>query len=498
MFDSLVNIFRFEVLGPWIFSLFFGIFVGGIPGLTATMAVALLVPLSYYMPPLTGFAMIIGASFTSIFAGDIPATFLRIPGTPASGAAVLDGYELTKKGQGSLALGLDLICSALGGIIGVLLLIFVSNFLAKFALKFTHFEYFWLGVFGLSMSAIITNGSKLKGLISVLIGLALAMIGMDITTGYPRFAYGVTDLMNGVNFIAAMIGLFGLSEAFKYISNPHLLQNPSISEKAGISFKSVFKYIWEYKRRIFSSSILGTIIGALPGAGADIASWVVYGIAKKTSKKPEEFGRGSVEGVIAPTSANNAAIGGTWIPALVFGIPGDTITAIVLGAMIMYGLTPGPLIFQNNSELVNNIFCIALVTQVLLVFVGLIGIKAFTHILKLPRNIVITAVIVFSMVGAFVLNNSTFDIGIMLLLGFLGYCLEKADIPLCPLILALILGPMIENNLRVGLVKTGGSLLPFIIRPISFVLIIIIVLVFFGDCLVSLVRHYWRSGHTDG
>lgn len=488
MLSHLLDLFQLNILVPWVLAMFFGIFVGGVPGLTATMAIALLVPISYYMSPVAGLAMIIGCQFTAIFAGDIPATFLRIPGTPASGAATLDGYQLTRQGKGSLALTLDLICSAIGGVIGVTLLILVSSTLADFALRFTNFEYFWLGVFGLSMSAIITTGSTVKGFFSVLAGLAISTIGMDITTGYPRFTYGVIHLMDGVSFIPAMIGLFGLSEVLKYVGDKQLLKTPSINEKINVSFRSVGRHLWRLKRTVLSSSLLGTVVGALPGAGADIAAWVSYGVAKRTSKEKEKFGTGSLEGVAAPTSANNAALGGTWIPALVFGIPGDSITAIVLGAMMMYGLTPGPLIFQRNADLVKDIFSIALISQVFLVVIGIIGIKAYSHILRLPRNIILTGVIIFSIVGSFALNSSTFDIGIMLLLGIVGFLFEKADIPLPPLILALILGPMIEDNLRIGLLKTDGSLIPFLTRPISLVLIALIFLALFGDNLLALFR----------
>ncbi len=489
MLEALASIFKLNVLIPWVLAMFFGIFVGGVPGLTATMAVALLVPLSYYMSPIAGLAMIIGVEFTAIFAGDIPATFLRIPGTPASGAAILDGYELTKKGKGSLALSIDLVASALGGLVGILILIFVSSALANFALKFTNFEYFWMGVFGLSMSAIITTGSRIKGLFSVLLGLLVSTIGMDITTGYPRFTFGITNLMSGVNFIPVMIGLFGLSEALKYMTNPASLKMPSINEKISITFRSIFGILWKFKKTFFASSLIGTIVGALPGAGADIAAWVAYGTSKRTSKNKESFGHGNIEGVIAPTSANNAALGGTWIPTLVFGIPGDSITAIVLGAMMMYGLTPGPLIFQQNRELVNSIFVIALISQLLLVIIGFIGIKSYSYILGLPRNVIMTGVIIFSMVGSYALNNNVFDIGVMLFFGVLGFLFEKAGIPLPPLILALILGPMIENNLRIGLVKTSGNLLPFFTRPISLTLVIIIIISFFGDSMLKLIKN---------
>ncbi|SHH23741.1 tripartite tricarboxylate transporter permease [Thermosipho atlanticus] len=480
-----------NVLLPLLISMFFGIFVGGMPGLTATMAVALIIPITYYMPPLAALAMILGASFSSIFAGDIPATFLRIPGTPASGAAVLDGFEMSKKGKGALALSLDLICSATGGVIGVLLLILVAPPLAKFALKFTNYEYFWLGIFGLSMSAVLSRGNLIKGLSSALLGLLIATIGIDVTTGYPRFTFGSIELMDGIGFIPAMIGLFGISEVLKRIQGSEKdLELPAINEKIKPSLLAAFKIMIKKFFIVIKSAIIGTFVGALPGAGADIAAWVAYGVEKKTSKKSEEFGTGIVEGVIAPTSANNAALGGTWIPALVFGIPGDTITAIVLGAMLMYGLRPGPLIFQENGELIKGLFFIAILIQFLLIVVGYFGIRVYTYFLKMKTSVVLTAVIMFSMIGSYAIRNSYFDIYIMLIFGIIGYLFEKIDVPLAPMILGIILGPMIEDNLRVGLTKTGGNWMPFFTRPISIAFIVLIFFVFFGTYIVKLLKKF--------
>ncbi|MDD3690281.1 MAG: tripartite tricarboxylate transporter permease, partial [Synergistaceae bacterium] len=362
-----LSVFRPGILLPWLASMAFGVLVGGTPGLTATMGVALIIPVTYYMEPLAGMAMILGVSFTSIFTGDIPATLLRIPGTPASGPATLDGYELTKQGRGMEALTLDLLCSAIGGFIGVLILMLVAPPLAKFALRFTNFQYFWLGIFGLSMSASLSAGKPMNGIISAALGLLVATIGMDVTTGLPRFTGGNMELLEGVGFIPAMVGLFGLSEVLKNVADPKLLKQSSIPEFGKISLLGGMRIVLKNKLTVLKASIIGTCVGALPGAGADIASWVAYGMEKKTSRTPEEFGRGSVRGVIAPTSANNAALGGTWIPALVFGVPGDSITAIVLGAMLMYGLRPGPLIFQENLTLVHGIFAVGLISQFLLI-----------------------------------------------------------------------------------------------------------------------------------
>lgn len=491
--EAILSVFAFDVLIPWLLAMLLGIFVGGIPGLTATMAVALVVPLTFHMQAISGLAMILGVSFTAIFAGDIPATFLRIPGTPASGAAILDGYEMNKRGDGPTAIALDLSCSSIGGIIGILILILVSPMLAQFALQFSHFEYFWLGTLGLSMAAIITKGSRSAGLIATAFGVVLSTVGTDITTGYPRFAFGNSDLMGGIGFIPVMIGLFGVSEVFRIVTSPGGLSAPSIKEGIGASFRSVGRILFRNKRLIGQSAVLGTVSGALPGAGADIAAWISYGVAKRTSKNPDKFGTGHEEGVIAPTSANNASLGGTWVPALVFGIPGDTITAIVLGAMMMYGLTPGPLVFENERFLINQIFTIGIVSQFFLLLIGALAIRAYTRVFRFPKNIVLAGILIFSVIGSYALRNSLFDVGLVLIFGVIGYAMEKADMPLPPVILGLILGPMIEENLRVGLIKTDGSFLPFLTRPVSLGLVVILAVLFLGDPLRKLIASWWKS-----
>jgi len=497
MFSSITGLFSLKVFIPWILAMMFGIFVGATPGLTATMAVALIIPITYYMDARAAFAMILGISFTAIFAGDIPATFLRVPGTPASGAATLDGFEMNKKGKGVLALSIDLVGSVLGGLLGISLLIFVAPLLAKFALRFTNFEYFWLGVFGLSMTAIVSRGKIINGFISAIIGLAISTIGIDATTGYPRFAFGNINLISGISFIPVMIGLFGLSEILKNLTKKEELSASTVKGFGKIPFLEAIKTIWKYKLRFLISSVIGVFIGALPGAGADIAAWVSYGAAKKTSKNRNEFGTGHVEGVIAPTCANNAALGGTWIPAFVFGIPGDGITAIVLGAMIMYGLRPGPNIFSQSRDLMNSIFAIGIISQILLIPIGFLGIMASRQLLKLPRNIIWVGVVFFSVIGSYAMNNNFFDIYIMLFAGLVGFFLEKLDVPLVPLILGLILGPMIENNLRTGLIKTDGNFLLFITRPISLSIIVVMFLILFGETLSQFILRLFRGKNNE-
>jgi putative tricarboxylic transport membrane protein len=474
-----------SVLGPWLLGMLFGLFVGATPGLTATMAVALIVPISFYMPnPSTGLAMIIGVSFTAIFAGDIPAIYLRIPGTPASAAITLDGHELARKGKAGSALMLDLFCSCVGGVIGVLLLIFLAPQLARFALRFSNFEYFWLAVLGLSLSAAVSSSSKVKGLLSAALGILLSTVGIDIVSGAQRFTFQRPDLMSGVGFIPVMIGLFGISEVLRNVRSREGMSAPSVARAESASPFAALAQMWKHKASVLRGSLVGTLIGALPGAGADIAAWGAYGLEQRISKKPAEFGQGAVEGVIAPASAHNGAIGGAWIPALVFGIPGDSVTAIVIGAMLMYNLKPGPLIFEQSQQQVQAIFGIALITQLLLLPCGYLGLKTFGWILRLPKSVVMTAVVIFSVVGSFALQNSLFDVYIMLLFGVVGFYLESQRVPVAPLILGLILGPMVEDNFRTGLIKSGGSMLPFFTRPISLALWLALLAAFLAPALL--------------
>lgn len=454
-----------------------GVFVGATPGLTATMAVALIVPISFYMPPNAGLAMIIGVSFTAIFAGDIPATYLRIPGTPASAASTLDGHQMCKNGKGGLALTLDLYCSSLGGLAGVGLLMLLAPQLAAFALRFSHFEYFWLGLLGLCMSAVVSQGALRKGLLAAALGILFSTAGMDIISGAQRFTFGQLELMDGLGLIPVMIGLFGMSEVLRFALEGQKEDKAALPRSEKLSHKFAWIEIWRKKWTVVKSAVIGTVIGALPGAGADIAAWGAYGVAQKTSKDGKAFGTGTVEGVIAPTSANNAAVAGAWIPALVFGIPGDAVTAIVLGAFIMYDIKPGPSLFQGDQVQVTSIFKIALITQLLLIPCGLLGIKAFGWILRLPRSVVMTGVTIFSVVGSYAMRNSLFDVYVMFAFGLFGFFLETRKVPLAPLILGLILGPVLEENFRTGLIKSEGDFAPFFMRPICLTLWPILLLV---------------------
>ncbi|MGB9678113.1 MAG: tripartite tricarboxylate transporter permease, partial [Candidatus Ratteibacteria bacterium] len=316
---------------------------------------------------------------------------------------------------------------------------------------------------------------------------------IDVTTGYPRFSFGNINLVSGISFIPAMIGLFGLSEVLFQISKKQDFSSPTIEKITKIPLIEAFKISVKNIFTFIKSSLIGVFIGALPGAGADIAAWVSYGVAKRTSKNSDKFGTGFEEGVIAPTTANNAALGGTWIPAFIFGVPGDTITAIVLGAMLMYGLKPGPRIFIESGDLMRSIFAIGIISHFFLFIFGYLAIKASSFLLKLPKNIVLVAILVFCIIGSYSINNNFFDVYVMIFFGVMGFFLEKIDVPLAPIILGIILGPMVENNLRVGLIQSEGKLSPFFTRPICLVIIVIIILTLFGGNIISFLNKLSRS-----
>ncbi len=469
---ALSELFSLHVLVPWLLSMIFGILVGATPGLTATMAVALLVPFSFSLDASAGLAMIIGVSFTAIFAGDLPATFLRIPGTPASAAATLDGYAMARQGRGGFAVSLNLVCSVIGGLFGVTLLIIVAPQLAKVAIKFSHFERFWLAILGLCLSAAVSSGRLRKGLLAAVLGMLIATVGIDAAAGgTQRFTFGLTELTQGIGFIPVMIGLFGLSEVLRSLTKDRGEQSTPVSAPEKVSWFTVLATVWRRKATVVKGACTGSAVGALPGAGADVAAWASYGLAQRTSKRGSAFGTGVEEGVIAPTSANNAAVAGAWIPALVLGIPGDAVTAMVLGALMMHAITPGPEIFTNHAAEVQTIFTIALLTQLLLLVAGIVGIRSFGYIMRLPRRHLYTGVVVFSVVGAYALRNSLFDVWVMVLAGLLGFFLDRHQVPLPPLILGLILGPMAEKNLRSGLISSKGELTPMFTQPICALLI---------------------------
>jgi TctA family transporter len=447
----------------------FGLFVGAIPGLTATMATALLVPITFFMDPVPALAAIVTTVAMAIFAGDIPGALLRIPGTPASAAYANEAHAMTRKGLAERALGAGLISAAAGGLMGTVVLATSAPALAEFALKFSSFEYFWLACLGLSCAVFISTDSPLKGLVSLLIGLFIATIGLDITAGYPRFTFGSVELMGGISFIPAMIGMFAISEVLRYVAST-AKPPPLPQQSIGNVFGGLGGILKRYRLNLFRGSLIGTAIGVLPGAGADIAAWVAYAVSKKFSKQPQEFGKGHVEGLVDSGAANNAGLSGAWIPAIVFGIPGDSITAIVIGVLFMKGMNPGPTVFLNQPELIYAVFIAFFIANLALIPLGFVAIRSARQILRIPRRILMPIILVFCVVGAFAINNTVFGVTVMLVLGLMAYIMEENGFPIAPTILGIVLGRMLEDNFMSSMIKADGNLLGFFDRPIAAVL----------------------------
>lgn len=468
----------------------YGLFVGAIPGLTATMATALLVPITFFMDPVPALAAIVTMEAMAIFAGDIPGALVRIPGTPSSAAYVNDSYALSQQGKTGFVLGVDVTVAAIGGLIGAMILILLAPMLAEVAMKFTCFEYFWLASIGLSCAVLVSRGSLVKGLVSLLIGLFMTTVGVDITLGYPRFTFGITNFLNGFNFIPAMIGMFGVSEVMRNVSSGELSFS-GISAKTEKMFAGVGRVLRRYKVNIGRSGIVGTFVGVLPGAGADIAAWISYALSKKFSKEPEKFGTGHIEGIVDAGTANNAGLGGAWVPALVFGIPGDSITAIVIGVLFMKGLRPGPMIFQQTPEILYAVYLTFILANLILVPFGLLAIKAGSQMLRIPRNMLMPAILMFCIVGSFAINNTTFDVGIMLGTGILAYFMEANDIPVAPAVLGLVLGHLLEDSFMVSMIKSDWDLTVFFQRPVSAILGVVSIILW-SSPLIAVLRARWK------
>ena len=444
----------------------FGLFIGCIPGLTATMATALLVPLTFFMPPVPAVAAIVTATAMAIFSGDIPGALLRIPGTPASAAYANEAYQMTAKGQAELALGTCLVFSAIGGLFGTIVLILFSPSLAGFALQFSSFEYFWLMVLGLSAAVFVGSGSTLKASISLLIGLLIACVGMENPAAHPRFTFGLPELMSGIELIPMMVGLFAVSELLRYVTD--IAPPPVVvATKIGNIFGGMWGLLKTYPVQLLRGSALGTLIGIQPGAGADMAAWMSYATSKKFSKEPEKFGTGHVEGIAESGAANNSALAGAWIPAIVFGIPGDSITAIAIGVLYLKNMNPGPTIFINNPQNIYAIFIVFMLANLVMLPLGWLTVKLATRVLNIARNILMPTILVFCIVGAFAVTNSTLGVLLILCFGVIAFVMEENGFPIAPVILGAVLGKMLEENLVTSLIKSDGDMLVFFTRPIA-------------------------------
>lgn len=454
-----------------------GLIVGALPGLSSTMGVALAIPLTFGMDPKLGL-MLLGAVYcSSVYGGSITAILLRTPGTDASIATTFDGFPMTQQGLAGKAIGMSTTASLVGGLISSAALLLIAPFLAKLALKFGPSEYFLVGLFGLSVIISVSSDSYLKGLIAGAFGLLIATTGMDNFTGYPRFIFNNDSLLDGIPILPALIGLFSLSQAIKISVSKQktIVLNPGDLKIADriIPEKKDMQRTW---KTILRSSIIGVVIGIMPGAGTSIASFLSYNEAKRTSKDPNSFGKGNIEGVAASESANNAVTGGSLIPALTLGIPGNAVTAVFIGGLTIQGLIPGPNLFIKYGEVTYTLLLSLFVANIMFWGIGIAFARQFVKIIKTPTKILAPVICVLSVIGSYAIRNNFFDVWLLFGFGVLGYFMERFKISQVPIVLALVLGPMVEAELRRTLVLFHGSLIPVLSRPISLSIIVLIII----------------------
>lgn len=431
-----------------------GVIGGAIPGMSATMAVALTLPFTFAMQPITGILLLLGVYKGGIFGGSIPAILIKTPGTPASSATILDGYPMAEKGEAGRALGMALWASCTADLISNLALIIFAGWLASFALNFGPPEFFTLILFSLTIIAGVSGDSLLRGALSAILGLLLATVGLDLVYGTNRFTFGDPNMMGGLNFIAVLIGLFAIPEVLAMAWHPtaHLGKARSLGSNR-VTFA-------DYKRSfrsIVRGSLIGVFLGSIPGIGAAPSAFLSYSEARRKSKNKENFGKGEVEGVAASEAGNNGVAGATLIPLLALGVPGDVITAIIIGAFMIHGLQPGPMMFILNVDIIYGLFIGLIVSSVFLFFIGGAAIRGFKFVADIPKRLLIPGVLVLCIYGVFAVNNNIFDVGVMFVMGWVGYVMMRYHIPAAPFLIAFILGPLLEDNFRQAMLMSGSD-----------------------------------------
>ncbi|ASK21461.1 tripartite tricarboxylate transporter permease [Halomonas sp. N3-2A] len=454
---------------------FIGYLIGAIPGLGPSLGIALMIPFTYSMDPLVSIVMLVALFAAAEYGGAISGILLNSPGTAAAVATAWDGYPLTKQGKTGIALNISIISSGIGIFVSTVLLFLTAVPLSEYALNFGPSAYFALALLGLSLVSSFSSGSLLKGALAMGIGLALATVGLDSQTGVPRFSYH-PDFFEGLPLVPVLLGLFALSEVLFMIEAgaSHKIKNQPMSGILEVPFKTFYKMKFLFLR----SSLIGYFVGVIPGAGASIGSFVSYAVAKRFSKEPELFGKGSYEGIAASETANNASVSGSLSPLLALGIPGSATTAIMIGALMIHGVQPGPLLFTTSPEIPYTVFVSLWISVPIMVFIGLAGARFWAKVADIPRPAIAAIVASISLIGAYASTSSMFPVYVALTFGVIGYLLRKANIPLAPIILALVLGDMLETNLRRALSISNGDVTTFITNPLSAILLMVAILSF--------------------
>ena len=449
-----------------------GIVFGALPGLTAAMGVALLMPLTFNMPTTEAFSALLGMYCGAIYGGSITAILVGTPGTVAAAATMLEGPALTARGESKKALDMATMASFFGGIFSCVALMTVSPLLARAATAFNAADYFAVAVFGMCVVASLASSAMLKGAIAGLLGLFLSTMGGDPISGELRNTFNVPDFFGGLPQVPVLVGLFAVGQIFITIEN--FLHQTAQDIKVEISRDGLsLKEFWRHKFNMLRSSVIGTIVGIIPATGVGTASYIAYASARRNSKTPERYGKGILEGIAATESANNAVTGGALIPLLTLGVPGDIVTAIMLGALMIQGLAPGPLLFHDDPTIVYGIFSALSISNILMLCMGLLAVRPLSKVLLIPTGVLMPSVMTLCIVGGFAVNNATFDLYIVAFFGVLGYLMQKVEIPTSPLLLSMILGPIAETNFRRALVISNGDYSVFFTSPISVCILLV-------------------------
>ena len=473
----------------------FGTIIGALPGIGPSAGVAILLPLTFGQNPITAIIMLAGIYYGAMYGGTITSVLINVPGEASSVMTTIDGYQMARKGRAGVALGIAAFGSFIAGTISLVIFMFLAPSLANWALSFGPPEYVALMLLGFAALAGLSDGSPTKTLVSTLVGLFLAIVGIDIVSGSARFTFGTRQLLGGFDFLPIAMGLFGITEV---LSNAEKME-PLEIEKADLSLRNVFpkaKDWMDTRWAILRSTFLGFVVGVLPGAGATIASFLSYASEKKISKHPETFGHGEIVGVAAPESANNAASVGAMVPLLTLGVPGSATTAVMMGALMMWGLRPGPLLFEKNPQFVWGLIASMYIGNVMLVLMNVFFIPAFIQILRIPQWILSSMIVLFCVVGVYSLGNNLNDVWIMLIFGIVGFVMRKLGYPHAPLVLAVVLGAQLEMTLRQSLMISHGSMAVFFTRPISRVLMVVAMAMLAMPLLRGMVGRYRKSANV--
>lgn len=453
-----------------LFGIFFGIVFGCIPGLTATLGVILLIPVTYSMNPILGISMLISIYVGGISGGLITATLLNIPGTPSSIFTCWDAYPMAKKGRPGLALSIGVFSSLIGGIFSGLALILIAPQLAKFGLMFGNWEFFALAFLAMCVVAVTTEGDTVKNYAALVFGLIIGSIGIDTITGLERLTFGSWQLTSGISSTALMMGLYAIAEIMNQTNELGIKSN-TISVK-GMTFRPPIKELKGTWRTMLTGSIIGTFIGILPAVGQQTAALMTYNEAKHRSKEPETFGTGNPEGIVASEVSNNAVCGGAIIPLITLGIPGDMTTAALIGGLMIHGLQPGPLLFKTDPNIVGAIMIVYVLSNIIMYFMELGLMRTFVKMINIPKSFLFPIIILFCILGSFALNNRVFDIGVLIVFGIIGFLLTKCNVPLSPIIMGYLMGPLLEKNFRRAIISSNGSIVDILNRPIACVIIL--------------------------